>query len=188
PDDADALAERAHLLLDLDQGDLARQDLVRLAGRAARLEDSLLARLDSWAEPANIGLPNAARPVPLAPSLLALAADPTVLGRLAPAARAARERGPEAGWPLLKGDDSLTGSLAARLGGAPMDLVRLYAQTGSVAVGLEAAAALARQVGDDPKRAPRGAGALLFGLASRLAPEGDHPAPPRARVPRPAAS
>src|SRR5262249_5908239 len=35
PDDADALAERAHLLLDLDQGDLARQDLVRLAGRAA---------------------------------------------------------------------------------------------------------------------------------------------------------
>jgi hypothetical protein len=181
-DAADALAERAHLLFDLGQGDLARQDLVRLAGRAARLEDRLLARLDSWAEPTDIGLPNAARPVPLAPALLALAADPAVLTPLVPAARAARERGAEAARTLLKGDDSMTGYLAARLGGSPLDLVRLYAQTGSLAVGLEAAAALARQVADDSQHAPRGAGALLYGLAARLGPEVDHPALRRAGV------
>jgi hypothetical protein len=188
PDAGELLVERAHLLLDLAQPDLARQDLARLSNAAnpsvlGARADALVDRIDTASDPSFITVPGLTGPVPVAPALLALAAAPDVLRPFVPVARAARQKGAaDALAQLRPGDDFLTAALHARLAAAPMELVRLYQATGSLAVGLEAADALARLLADDPAHAPRGTAALLFGLAARLRLAADHPVLRRAAV------
>lgn len=191
PQATDALLERANLLLDLEQGDLARQDMVRVAGdiidhTLAAQQDRLLGRLDAWTEPSYIALPMARPAVALAPPLLALASGPDVLEPLVPVARVLRTKGAEDALAALRpADDSLTGAVRAQLTNAPLDRAREYLQTGNLASGLAAADSLARALSmkdRNTKAAPRGAAALLFGLATRLGAEVGHPVLRRAMV------
>ena len=189
-DDTAALVERAHLLLDLQQGDLARQDLLRLARlpahRLGPAETELQDRVDAYADPAYVPLPGARDgPVPLAPGLLALGADAEALAALVPAARAARNDGPAAGAARLPAAGAIAAWARARLvadvgrqADAGLHLAKLSTQP---AIALEALALLLRAL-EGPRSPPPGTAAAAFGLASRLRQVTDHPTVRRALI------
>jgi hypothetical protein len=172
PGDARALLERASLLLELEQPDLARADLVRLAslpldaaeGRAA---NQVLDRVESLTDSADVGAVD--RPVLLMPGLAGDGLDAVV-----PAARALRRLGPDDARAALPDHPGpAVDYVRARVSGDPLALARLALDSDSPALLVDACTRLVAAL--EAGTAPRGAASVLFGLATRARERADHP-------------
>jgi hypothetical protein len=173
PEDVGALVERAGLLLDLEQPELARADLVRLAGlrlgEHAAAANRVLDRVESLDESADVGAVE--RPVAVAPALLAGGAE---LEALVPAVRAWRRLGADdarAALPAAGG--RALAYLRARIDGDPLALARVALDDGGAPLLVDACTRLTAAL--EARGAPAGAAAALYGVAMRARDAIDHP-------------
>ncbi len=162
--DVGLLIERAQLLLDLDQAELARQDVLRLsgmglAGYGARV-NALLDRLEGARESRFIGVEKV--PMALAPGMLGVGNVAELEGAVA-AVKAARLLGDEEGLAKVSGDGAVASYLRARWSGG---LAAFAVATDHVPAWIEAATT--------------GPAALVFGVATRAREHAEHPRARRA--------